>query len=136
MAEQLPVPAAEARDYSRWGWVVGWEAEASETDRWEMDGGDWAPSVLDDDDDDDGWEMVYSFLLLLRSPFFLLPNLSRRVQREAPGGLPACLPLVVFLSTDAAAAAAVQYTMIQRSVFKPLDLHGRYPEQGRRWGSP
>jgi hypothetical protein len=22
------------------------------------------------------------------------------------------------------------------SVFKPLDLHGRYPQQGRRWGSP
>jgi hypothetical protein len=22
------------------------------------------------------------------------------------------------------------------SVFKPLDLHGRYPRQGRRWGSP
>jgi hypothetical protein len=21
-------------------------------------------------------------------------------------------------------------------VFKPLDLHGRYPQQGRRWGSP
>jgi hypothetical protein len=24
----------------------------------------------------------------------------------------------------------------QLSVFKPLDLHGRYPQQGRRWGSP
>jgi ATP-dependent DNA helicase PIF1 len=22
------------------------------------------------------------------------------------------------------------------SVFKPLDLHGRYPQEGRRWGSP
>jgi hypothetical protein len=22
------------------------------------------------------------------------------------------------------------------SVFKPLDLHGRYPQQGRKWGSP
>jgi hypothetical protein len=22
------------------------------------------------------------------------------------------------------------------SVFKPFDLHGRYPQQGRRWGSP
>jgi hypothetical protein len=22
------------------------------------------------------------------------------------------------------------------SVFKPLDLHGMYPQQGRRWGSP
>jgi hypothetical protein len=22
------------------------------------------------------------------------------------------------------------------SVFKPLDLHGRYPQQSRRWGSP
>jgi hypothetical protein len=22
------------------------------------------------------------------------------------------------------------------SVFKPLDHHGRYPQQGRRWGSP
>jgi hypothetical protein len=22
------------------------------------------------------------------------------------------------------------------SVFKPVDLHGRYPRQGRRWGSP
>jgi hypothetical protein len=22
------------------------------------------------------------------------------------------------------------------SVFKPLDLHGRYPQQGRWWGSP
>jgi hypothetical protein len=22
------------------------------------------------------------------------------------------------------------------SVFKPLDLHGRYPQQCRRWGSP
>jgi hypothetical protein len=22
------------------------------------------------------------------------------------------------------------------SVFKPLNLHGRYPQQGRRWGSP
>jgi hypothetical protein len=24
----------------------------------------------------------------------------------------------------------------QLSVFKPLDLHGRYPQQGRKWGSP
>jgi hypothetical protein len=24
----------------------------------------------------------------------------------------------------------------QVSVFKPVDLHGRYPQQGRRWGSP
>jgi hypothetical protein len=24
----------------------------------------------------------------------------------------------------------------QLSVFKPVDLHGRYPQQGRRWGSP
>jgi hypothetical protein len=22
------------------------------------------------------------------------------------------------------------------SVFKPVDLHRRYPQQGRRWGSP
>jgi hypothetical protein len=25
---------------------------------------------------------------------------------------------------------------IWMSVFKPLDVHGRYPQQGRRWGSP
>jgi hypothetical protein len=24
----------------------------------------------------------------------------------------------------------------QLSVFKPVDLHRRYPQQGRRWGSP
>jgi hypothetical protein len=28
------------------------------------------------------------------------------------------------------------YTKEPLSVFKPLDLHGRYPQQGRRWGSP
>jgi hypothetical protein len=32
--------------------------------------------------------------------------------------------------------AVVTPSIPMLSVFKPLDLHGRYPQQGIRWGSP
>jgi hypothetical protein len=42
----------------------------------------------------------------------------------------------VFLRKRNEHGQVVRYKARLVSVFKPLDLHGRYPQQGRRWGSP